>query len=207
MKKQLLFGVILLMILVGITPNNVTAKEEINDIYQNKDSELIYKINNETKSTINNTTNKAADTAIFGVIETYEEKEVGYNLTDSNKIYRLADGAPEGTDGWVEGYDQDQDCTGNDSILGSYDDEDSVAWLLQKLFNYLKLAGPFIVVVMSGVDFAKVVVTGDDDGMKKAQSKLITRLILAASLFFLPDLLSALLELFNITSSGICGLQ
>ena len=200
MKKQLLFGVILLMILVVIAPNNVTAKEEISVIYQNKDSELIYKNNNETKSTINNTKNKAVDTAVFGVIET------GYNLTN-NKIQRLAGSAPEGTEGWVEGYDQEQTCDGNDSILGSYDDEDSVAWLLQKLFNYLKLAGPFIVVVMSGVDFAKVVVTGDDDGMKKAQSKLITRLILAASLFFLPDLLSALLELFNITSSGICGLQ
>ena len=91
--------------------------------------------------------------------------------------------------------------------MGSYDDEDSVAWLIQKLFGYVKIIGPFIVLVMSGIDFIKVIVTGDDDGMKKALSKLIIRIILAASLFVLPDLVSALLDLFNITSSGICGLQ
>ena len=98
-------------------------------------------------------------------------------------------------------------CEGKNSLLGSYDDEDSVAWLIQKLFGYVKIIGPFIVLVMSGIDFIKVIVTGDDDGMKKAQSKLIIRLILAASLFVLPDLVLALLDLFNITSSGICGLQ
>ena len=96
---------------------------------------------------------------------------------------------------------------GDNSILGSINDPNSVAYFLQIIFNWIKLIGPFIVIVMSGIDFAKVVVMGDDDGMKKAQNKLIIRLILAASLFFLPDLIGALLDLFNITSSGICGLQ
>ena len=113
----------------------------------------------------------------------------------------------QSTEDLMDGYNQPQNCTGKDSLLGDYNDPKSVAWLLQKIFNYIKVLGPFIVLVMSGIDFAKVVVMGDDDGMKKAQSKLITRLILAASLFFLPGLVSAMLELFGITSSGICGLQ
>lgn len=138
------------------------------------------------------------------------KKENGYSLTDGQEInaraYHAAYGDPD-MDEWLEDYNQNQDCTGDNSILGSINDPNSVAYFLQIIFNWIKLIGPFIVVVMSGIDFAKVVVMGDDDGMKKAQSKLIIRLILAASLFFLPDLIGALLELFNITSSGICGLQ
>lgn len=139
-----------------------------------------------------------------------DKKENGYNLTDGQETkanaYHAAYGDPD-MDEWLEDYNQNQDCTGDNSILGSYNDPNSVAYFLQIIFNWIKLIGPFIVVVMSGIDFAKVIVMGDDDGMKKAQSKLIIRLILAASLFFLPDLIGALLELFNITSSGICGLQ
>lgn len=132
-------------------------------------------------------------------------KEVTYKKEISSIVYLLED--TSNPDDWLDGYDQQQQCTGNDSLLGSYDDPDSVAWLLQKVFNYVKLLGPFIVLVMSGIDFAKVIVMGDDEGMKKAQSKLIVRLILAASLFFLPGIITALLEIFGITSSGICGLQ
>lgn len=132
-------------------------------------------------------------------------KEVTYKKEISSVVYLLEDTTDP--DDWLDGYNQQQQCTGNDSLLGSYDDPDSVAWLLQKVFNYVKLLGPFIVLVMSGIDFAKVIVMGDDEGMKKAQSKLMVRLILAASLFFLPGIITALLEIFGITSSGICGLQ
>ena len=138
-------------------------------------------------------------------------KEVtGYDLKDgqetSARAYHAAYGDPD-MDEWLEDYNQNQDCSGDNSILGSYNDPNSVAYFLQIIFNWLKLIGPFIVIVMSGIDFAKVIIMGDDDGMKKAQTKLIIRLILAASLFFLPDLIKAFLDLFNITSSGICGLQ
>lgn len=140
------------------------------------------------------------------------EKEDNYNLTDGQETsaasYHTSYGDnTQNMDDWLDDYDQPQSCSGNGSILGSYDDPKSVAWLLQKIFNYIKVIGPLIVVIMSGIDFAKVIVMGDDDGMKKAQSKLMIRLILAASLFVLPDLVSALLELFGITSSGICGLE
>lgn len=142
----------------------------------------------------------------------------GYNLTDGQlteaKAYVGAYGDPqekdkmtkEEMDEWLEGYDQNQDC-GDNGLLGNVNDEDSVAWLLQKILNYLKIIGPFIVVVMSGIDFAKVIVTSDDDSMKKAQKKLIIRLLLAGSLFFLPQIVIALLDIFGITSDATCGLH
>ncbi len=143
------------------------------------------------------------------------KKVKGYNLTDGSETNSLAyigtygakdNVTQEDMDEWLEGYDQQQDC-GNNGLLGNVNDEDSVAWLLQRILNYIKIIGPFIVVVMSGIDFAKVIVTSDDDAMKKAQKKLITRLLLAGSLFFLPQLVIALLDIFGITSNATCGLQ
>lgn len=97
------------------------------------------------------------------------------------------------------------DC--NNSILGSPSDPDSVAWLLQQILNYIRALGPAIVVVLSGVEFAKVIITSDDDGMKKAQKKLITRLILIALLFFVPTITIAILDIFGMSNDPTCGLE
>ena len=104
-------------------------------------------------------------------------------------------------------YNQPQTCDGNDSILGNVNDENSVAWLLQQIFNYIKVIGPLLVVVLSSIDFAKVIVKSDDEAMAKAQKKLGMRLILAAALFFIPTIVAALLDVFGFTSSATCGIQ
>lgn len=145
------------------------------------------------------------------IVSSYDLKDE--QLTEA-KAYVGAYGDPqendrmtkEEMDEWLDGYDQNQDC-GDNGLLGNVNDEDSVAWLLQKILNYLKIIGPFIVVVMSGIDFTKVIVTSDDDSMKKAQKKLVIRLLLAGSLFFLPQIVIALLDIFGITSDATCGLH
>lgn len=104
----------------------------------------------------------------------------------------------------LESYDQNGDCN---SLLGSTEDEDSVAWLLQQLLNYIKILGPILVVILSSLDFAKAIITSDDDTMKKAEKKLVIRLILAVALFLIPTLVSVLLNIFGITTDEICGLQ
>lgn len=104
----------------------------------------------------------------------------------------------------AETHDQPQNC---DSILGNPSDESSVAWLVQKILNYIQILGPLLVVVLSSVDFAKVIISGDDDAMAKSTKKLGIRLALAASLFFLPVLVSVLLNTFGLTSDPTCGLK
>lgn len=94
-----------------------------------------------------------------------------------------------------------KECKG---ILGNPDNEDSVAWFLVKILDYLKLLGPLMILVLSSLDFAKAILMSDDESLKKAQSNLITRLILAALLFVLPTLIEVLLDIFGITSSDIC---
>ena len=94
-----------------------------------------------------------------------------------------------------------------DAILGSPSDPDSVAWLLQKVLNYLKVLGPMIILVMSGIDFTKAIISGDDETMQKCYKRLITRLILAVVLFFAPTLVTVILETFGFMGDPICGLQ
>lgn len=98
-------------------------------------------------------------------------------------------------------YDQELECEG---LLGDPNNEDSVAWFIVKILNYLRLLGPLMVLVLSSLDFAKAILTSDDESLKKAQSNLITRLILAALLFVLPTLIEVILDIFGITSSDIC---
>ena len=96
------------------------------------------------------------------------------------------------------------DC--GSSLLGNPSDPDSVAWLLQTLLNYIKVIGPILVIVLSSVDFLKVIIKSDD-AMSAAAKKLGYRLILAALLFFIPTIVEVLLGIFGITSDPTCGIQ
>lgn len=96
---------------------------------------------------------------------------------------------------------------GSTSLLGDPEDENSVAWLIQKVLNYVKIAGPMLVLIFSCIDFLKLIVQSDAESMSKVQKKLFTRLALAILLFFVPDLVNALLALFGMTNSQTCGLQ
>ncbi|MBQ6404766.1 MAG: hypothetical protein IJJ63_01810 [Bacilli bacterium] len=95
----------------------------------------------------------------------------------------------------------------DEPLLGYVDDEKSVAWLLQQVFNVIKIVGPVIVIVLSSIDFAKVIIKNDDEAMAKAQKKLIIRLILAASLFFIPLLVELALKIFGLTGSSTGGIK
>ncbi len=94
-----------------------------------------------------------------------------------------------------------------DTLLGSPTDENSIAWIVQQILDAIKIVGPVLVLVLSSLDFAKVILSGDDQDMAKAQKKLITRVLLAGALFLLPFLVSFLLDLFGLTSSGTCGIS
>ena len=96
-------------------------------------------------------------------------------------------------------------CTGSNAALGDVNDPDSVAWLLQKLLNYIKILGPFLV-LYSSIDFIKAIVTSDDESLKKATKNLSMRLILALALFLIPVFVSVMLNIVGLTSD-LCGLE
>lgn len=88
-----------------------------------------------------------------------------------------------------------------------FDEEGSVGWILQTLFNYIKVIGPIAVILLSSLDFIKAVVGTDEKAMKEAQSKLIIRLVAAAALFLIPTLLQLLLNIINIAIQPECFLR
>ena len=99
------------------------------------------------------------------------------------------------------------DCNGDNSLLGNVNDEKSVAWLLQKLLNYIKILGPSIAIVLGSLDFIKAIVSSDEENMKKTQKRFVNRLIAAALLFFIPLIVELLLGLFGFTTNVTCGLK
>jgi len=96
----------------------------------------------------------------------------------------------------------DSNCEG---ILG----EDLLEYI-DKMFTWVKISVPIILIVLGSLDFGKAVLVDDKDELRKATSKFIKRCIIAVAIFFIPSLLSYLLHFFNaITSTGgvsTCGI-
>lgn len=107
-------------------------------------------------------------------------------------------------DVWNNKYNQEQNCN---TLLGNPEDENSVAWLLKQLLKYGTIVGILLVVILSSVDFAKVIIKSDDEAMNGAIKKLAYRLILAALLFFLPTITNTILNIFNLQSDSTCGIE
>ena len=144
--------------------------------------------------------------ATIFVVSPVNTKALTVNEAVYGNIYVL-EGDTSDIEDWLEQTDQEQECDGSNSILGDVNDEESVAWLLQQILNFIKIIGPILVVVLSSVDFIQVIVKSDDEAMAKAQKKLIKRLILAALLFFIPTLVQTILDIFGITGDPTCGIK
>ena len=69
-----------------------------------------------------------------------EEKDYNngfFQIVAKNKKTNKQKNNGTDTSQWNEGYNQTQNCTGDNSILGSINDPNSVAWLLQQVFDYV----------------------------------------------------------------------
>lgn len=93
----------------------------------------------------------------------------------------------------------------DETYLGCVDQEEDLAWLLQKILNYMKILGPTIAIVFGTLDFTKAIVASDEEKMKKAQSSFVKRLIAALLLFFVPIIVELLLGIFGITGISATG--
>ena len=103
----------------------------------------------------------------------------------------------------LDGMNQALTCSG----IFTTQDEGSVYWLLQTILNYIKLAGPILVVLLSSVDFIKAVMSSDENAMKTAQKKLMVRLVAAIALFLLPSLVQLIISLLGGIADPNCLIQ
>ena len=85
-------------------------------------------------------------------------------------------------------------------IFGDPNDENTTIFMIQKILNYAKVIAPLLVILLSGIDFTKNALTGDQDEMKKAAKKFGIRLACAVGVFLAPFLTGFILNFINNSS-------
>lgn len=92
-------------------------------------------------------------------------------------------------------------CT---SLLGNPETPQSPAWYLSLIFKIMKYASIILIVVLTIMDFISAVASQDNDALKKATNKVVTRLILCVVLFVLPDIINFVLKFIHDSSVTDC---
>lgn len=95
------------------------------------------------------------------------------------------------------GSDVDAECQ---AILGNLVD------IIQDVFNVIKIAAPILLLFFGTLDFAKAVISSDNDAIKKATSSFIKRVVAAVAIFFLPFLIEWIFTLIDIEGT-LCGIS
>ncbi len=176
------------MAVAGVT---FTVRKEDIDTYWssscNGDTNLFFKRLTQDKLNLEITTVRPADTENGAYKASDASKDTG-------KIETVENNAT------LEGLNQTVACS---TIFDMR--EGHFGWLIQKILDYIKVAGPILVVLLSAIDFIKAIASSEEDAYKKAQSKLIIRLIAALALFLIPTIVSLLLQLINGIADPTCG--
>ena len=135
------------------------------------------------------------------------EGEEGDDTLSSNQLQ--SNNAQHSNSVDISDFQNQQTCEG---VFGAVDsdgnfEEESLGWLLQLILNYMKIAGPVLMILFSMFEFIKAIAVSDEETMKKAQSRLVTRIIAVIILFLLPYLVGEILKLINGISNPTCYLR
>lgn len=68
--------------------------------------------------------------------------------------------------------------------------DDDLEFVIKWVMNIMKIAVPIILIVLCALDFSQVVLTGDQDAMKKATSKVVKRALAALGFFLVPTIVN-----------------
>ena len=90
-------------------------------------------------------------------------------------------------------------ASGDCGVLGDPNNEDTIAYYLQQVFNIIRFAGPILVVLLTVYDLIKVVSESkQDEQLKKVGIKTLKRVIYAVLLFVLPTLITIVFNLVGL---------
>ena len=80
-------------------------------------------------------------------------------------------------------------------IFGNRKDKDSLAYMIDEVMGYVHIIVPILIILLGSIDFARAVVAGKEDEMKKAQTTFIKRLIAGVFVFLVPVLIDVIMWL------------
>lgn len=107
--------------------------------------------------------------------------------------------------GFVElgliGFDQDGNLQCND-LFGDETDPDSLHSIINMVMTYVRIIVPILIILLGTIDFAKAVIAGKEDTMKKAQADFVMRVLIGVAVFFVPLLVNVIMDLAEIVWQG-----
>lgn len=92
---------------------------------------------------------------------------------------------------------------GCNDLFGSKSDPNSIRYLVNEILEYPRIIVPILVILLGTIDFAKAVISSKEDGMKKAQSTFIKRVIIGVVIFFVPMIVDILMGFADIVWAGL----
>lgn len=87
------------------------------------------------------------------------------------------------------------------------------AELLSDIIGYIRVGVPVLLMILCAGDFVSVITSQDDNAMKKAGSRIVKRFIAAAAVFFVPLIISVILNIdavknsLNLVDDPMCGIE
>lgn len=72
------------------------------------------------------------------------------------------------------------------------------------IYKPIKLLTPVALILLTSLDFAKVVFSGKKEGMDKAKNNFLKRLVAALIIFFAPDVVKLIIDLIQNESIKSC---
>ena len=91
----------------------------------------------------------------------------------------------------------------NTSCTGVFTAE-FIGVLHDHIYQPIKWITPILLILMTSIDFSKVVFTGKKDDMSKVANNFLKRAIAALIIFFAPDIIELIVDLVNNHAISSC---
>lgn len=94
------------------------------------------------------------------------------------------------------------DCT---YLLGEFSNEEAPAYWIAWALDIMKYIAVIALLVFVTLDFLKAIASNDKDALKKAGTNAIRRFIYCVIIFFIPNIVEIIMELFGIAGYCLVG--
>jgi len=147
------------------------------------------------------------------IINTYErykeelnEADPNYDFTSGEKVYNEYKNKKCYYYGLVESPELELEIKPEtcQSLLGNPKTEGTPSFYISFVFKILRYIAIIILIVLTVMDFVGAVASQDNDIIKKATSKAITRAIMCVGIFLLPTIIEFVLQFIHNTSITDC---
>lgn len=92
------------------------------------------------------------------------------------------------------------------NVSNGVPEESTLKKVLNGIFNLMIILAPVLAIVLTIIDYIKIITNNSSDGLKKANLRMIKRIVIAILVVFLPFLLEMLFNIFGLYDLSNCGI-